>query len=151
MSSTGASGYVEGVYSEVVEELLTKHVPGWSKAKVFIGANIFFKKNWPGLSPVATKGDFNGDGKADYAALVETAGGREIYVFLKTSANYEVHFLGSGSHYIVLKLKGSKEFNWDLEMDIVLDYDAVEDVVFRKGATTWFFSDGEFRQFISGD
>jgi hypothetical protein len=147
-----SSDYVEGVYSSKVVKLLNKHVPGWRKAKVFKGAKIFFDNHWPGLSPVEGKGDFNGDGKTDHVVLVESEKGvRAIYIFLNSSEDYTIHYLGIGNHYIVVKPKGTKEFNWDLEAEIELENDTVENVIFRKTATSWIFNNGQFKKFTSAD
>ncbi len=151
-SYANSSDYVEGVYSSKVENLLNKHVPGWGKAEVFKGAKTFFDKHWPGQSPVEGIGDFNGDGKIDHAALVLSDKGiREIYIFLNSSKEYIVHYLGIGSHYIVVKPKGFKEFNWDIEEYIELENDTVENVTFRKAATSWIFNNGQFKKFTSAD
>jgi hypothetical protein len=106
------------------------------------------------------KGDFNGDGNTDYAVLVRLSDSIE-----SRQSNLAVLF-GKGNQFVVLVVRadyyssdnilylqkrGKSIEDVEAGKIIKLKYDAIDDAIFEKVSTTYYYHDGRFSAIFSGD
>jgi hypothetical protein len=115
------------------------------------------------VNPALISGDFDGDGRADYAAFVEQgaasrAGGASgsapvcLAVFLQQQAGFKLYVLDDvNADYIQLIHKGDGGYDFETQKKFVYQHDAIDAVIFEKAATSYVYEQGRFRAIISGD
>jgi hypothetical protein len=99
-------------------------------------------------------GDFDGDGRLDYAAYVQASAGenkRMILAFLRRGESYRQYLLGRGSDYIWLVRRGARQYDYDTGKHFRQKHDAIIDVTIEKGAITYVYENGGFREIITSD
>ena len=100
-----------------ISSALDKRLPGWRFSQVSADVRQFLAERLAGASPHLIRGDFDGDGRTDYAALIEhpdqskSAGGSYV---VETLA-----FLKRGAEYKLYVLEGSKSANPELYKRVV--------------------------------
>jgi hypothetical protein len=101
-------------------------------------------------------GDFDGDGRIDYAAYVQynsESQGRitGIVALLKRGQSYEPHLLQGGSDFIWLAKKGSRRYDFETGKYFILGNDAIDDIFIEKAAATFVFQNGRFKEITTSD
>lgn len=149
-----------------VMAILDNEYAGWSlvdnfsvlREPVLSYLNLDTSKSHPNL----VWGDFNGDGKRDYAVFVErkTASGekeRFLVAFLRCGTSFQMHLLERAVYpaqigdYIWLARKGSRYYDYDRERYFRLEHDGIQAVVIEKAAVTYIFQNGRFQGIITAD
>jgi hypothetical protein len=119
-----------------VISLLNRDHAGWKFAEVPRDAAKSFAKTYPGCSPVVIHGDFDGNGRLDYAALVTVAGKSQVVVFLRQADHgWKQTLLEGGWDYLIAKPKGATV--GVAEPGVTLRTDAIEGNMFEKSAWTF--------------
>lgn len=142
---------------------LDRRFPGWRFAEVREEIRRALKESSPGAHPDLVRGDFDGNGRADYALLIEQENfynnegvsiGRKshLVVLLRRRDGYRLHHVASpAGEYLLLWKKGDKAYNYATQKRFILRKDAVEAVIFEKAGTTYVYDMGRFRPIVTGD
>jgi hypothetical protein len=92
----------------------------------------FFKKNKFNFLPVLVSGDFDGDGKDDYAIKINFKGKWHAIGFLARGRDYKQYVLMAGGNafdldvFFFLYKKGEKGFNVEISKHVIFQNDVVE-------------------------
>jgi hypothetical protein len=139
--------------------LLDKKYPGWKFPKVSADIRQYFKKSDAELNLVS--GDFDGNGRADYALQIEhgvefTDRGTSVpkshlVVLMKNNNGYRLQIIDGGGDFIALTKKGDKGYNWETRKNFIFARDAIETVFFEKAATAYVYEKGKFRAIVTSD
>ncbi|CAN5356674.1 hypothetical protein BH20ACI1_BH20ACI1_24590 [soil metagenome] len=117
------------------KKLLDKNFRGWKIAEVSKETTDYHKKrNFP-FKPNLIKADWNGDGKTDYAVLIEQGklrnsqgkiiGNRRLTIAFVKSRDGFKHFQIDGGDYIQVFKKGEKDYNYDSQKDFIYKNDSI--------------------------
>ena len=142
---------------------LDRKLPDWKFAEVREEIRRWLKESaGPDARPDLIRGDFDGDGEADYAALVEHGKvfgdegveiGPNVYIaaFLKRKSGYRLHLIEEGGEYLVLMKKGEKDYDYERQDTFVYANDAIFAGIFEKAGTSNVYEKGKFRAIITSD
>jgi hypothetical protein len=115
------------------------------------------------IRPDLITGDFDGDGRADYAALIfhgttrveqnEVVGPDfKLVIFMARDQSYQLQVIEDpGGEYIELIHKGDRLYDYEAQKEFTLEHDAIDAIIFEKGATSYVYENGGFRAIITGD
>lgn len=143
--------------------MLNQRFPGWKFAEVSREVQQFFKDEMKGASPVVITGDFDGDRRLDYAALItrgfvfnsqgQSLGPRHyLVVFLRRTRSYKMHVIRDpNGEYIFLAKKGTRDYNYNRQKEITYANDAILTGIFEKAGSSYIYKNGRFISFISSD
>jgi len=113
--------------------------------------------------PDLISGDFDGDGRADYAALIFHGTTRveqdqvvgpnfSLVIFMARDQTYELHIIEDpGGEYLELIHKGDGSYDYEAQKEFTFEHDAIDAIIFEKGATSYVYENGGFRAIITGD
>jgi hypothetical protein len=140
---------------------LNRRFPGWKFAEVSQEVRQFFATEMTGKSPYLINGDFDGNGKLDYATLIwhgQVRNGKVTWpraflvVFLRKGSGYRIYVIKEpDGEYLCLAQKGTKDFNYDEQKEITYANDAILTGILEKGGSSYVFEKGRFRSFVSSD
>lgn len=142
-------------------KILDKNFRGWKFAEIRNDIVKYFKKIHSNDKQNVLSGDWNGDGKTDYAALIEFGklrnsmgkvieNRRLLIPFIRTSKGFR-HFVFDGSEYIAVDKKGSKGYSYEARKSFRFKADAIFDGFFEKGGVSYIWDKGKFRSVITSD
>jgi phage FluMu protein Com len=142
-----------------VTTALNQDFPGWKVAPVDLKA----QQQNEDAGAVARKGfvsgDFDGDGRADYAVmLLDAAGGgmkRVVVAYLNTKLGWQKHVLDTFSarsfnYYLSLSARGETCYV-DKSGPFKCPFDAVNMIYARETGVTYIFKSGKFEKIFSGE
>lgn len=105
-----------------------------------------------GSSPVLIRGDFDGNRRRDYAALVNAGSRTYLAIFLARRTGYRMYVYEKPfTDYLMLAERGSRAYNYDQQRQITYTNDSIVTVIFEKGGSSHVFQNGRFRSFTSID
>ena len=152
------SAAAENLPSEC-QKILDKQFSGWKMATVSSAITDYFRTEKISDAPNLIKGDWNGDGKTDYAALIEY-GSEKIedkmmpqtwtIAFLKTAKGYSFYKLEGGDYLQAVK-KGTKGYDHDKQKAFVYRTDAITSNIWEKSATSYIWEKSKFKSVITSD
>src|SRR5436190_17476679 len=137
--------------------------PGWKYADCSDEVRQFLKQEQGNAPPILISGDFDGNGRADYAALIvhgvtrvedgQLAGpDAAIVVFLAQEHGFEFARIDDpDGEYLMLIRKGDKGFDYERQQEFTFEHDAIDAAIFEKGATSYVYEQAHFRAIITGD
>jgi hypothetical protein len=138
--------------------------PDWRYADVPDEIREVLKRDYgPTSRPDLISGDFDGNGQADYAALIyhgtiRVEKGELVYpslclvVFLAQDYGYQLHAIEDpGGEYIQLIRKGDGGYDYETQKEFIYQHDAIDAIIFEKAATSYVYENGRFRAIITGD
>ena len=143
--------------------MLERKFPGWKFAEVSQEVHQFFEAEMKGESPNLISGDFDGNGKPDYAGLIwhghelNEAGdpiGPQSYlvIFLQKKKGYQMHVIKDpAGEYLCLAKKGTRDYDYEKQKEITYANDAILTGIFEKGGSSYVYEKGKFRSFVSSD
>ncbi|MFI5378676.1 MAG: hypothetical protein ACHRHE_05225 [Tepidisphaerales bacterium] len=133
-----------------VLSLLNHDHAGWEFARVPRDTARFFAKTYPGRSPVVIRGDFDGNGRLDYAALVTVAGQSRVLVFLRQpGGGWKQTSLEGGWDYLLARPRGATVGVH--EPGVTLKTDAIEGNLFEKSAWTFHLEKDVWQKVCTSD
>lgn len=104
------------------------------------------------LNPVLIAGDFDGNGRRDWAALTQQEHRVVVAVCLVTTGAPSLHLLDNPCpDLVLLARRGTRQYNWDTQRYVRNKRDSIITSCFEKAATTFVYDKGEFRRFTSAD
>ena len=132
--------------------MLNGKFSGWKFSDVSPEVRQFFKENMGGASPVVISGDFDGNGRRDYAALVQRRARYYLVIFLRRTADYKMYVIKDpNGEYLNLARKGTRDYNYREQKEITYANDAIATGILEKGGSSYIFKNGRFRSFVSSD
>ena len=134
-------------------QILNRRFPGWKLADVSPEVKKFVKDYLKAASPVIISGDFDGDRRRDYAALIRNKQSRYyLVIFLCRKSRYKMHVIKDpGGEYLTLAKKGTSDYNYDAQKKITYPNDAISTGFFEKGGVSYVYHKGRFVSFVSSD
>lgn len=148
-----------------VRRVLEQNYVDWKIAEVSDAVAEFYRRQSKPLPPQIFSGDFNGDGKTDYAVnLIRLKSGARTQIVLlllnvqddnpEKTILEEFPFSGDNSKtgvFINLRKQGDTAFDYDRNKKFTFMLDAVEIVYFEKSSVAYIFERGRFREIITSD
>jgi len=132
--------------------MLDRRFKGWKFSDVSSEVKQFFTEGMKGASPVLISGDFDGNRRLDYAALVQRGSRYYLVIFLRRSGGYRMYIVRNpNGEYLCLARKGTQDYNYDEQRDVIYANDAILTGIFEKGGSSYVFKNGRFRSFVSSD
>lgn len=143
------------------KKILDKNFRGWKRAKVPKEVSEYHQARKFPFEPNLIKGDWNGDGKTDYAVLIEQGnlknsqggviGNRSFTIaFMRTQKGFK-HFTIEGGDYIQIFKKGEKDYNYDSGKDFIYKNDAIFVGVGDCCGNSYIWKKGKFIGFVTSD
>lgn len=143
------------------KKILNKNFRGWEIAKVPEEVSKFFRDKRFSFQPNLIKGDWNGDGKTDYAVLIKQgslynylgepyAERRFMVAFVKTKKGFK-YFRFDGSEYIALIKKGAQDYDYETDKKFRYRRDAIFDGFWEKAGVSYVWEKGKFRVIATSD
>lgn len=145
-------------------EMLNAKFPGWQYAEISDEVREGERQYGHANARLdLISGDFNGDERADYAALINYGTARlendevvgpdiALVIFIARRQGYRLHTIKDpGGEYIALIRKGDKGYDFELQKEFIFEHDAIDAIIFEKGATSYVYEHGHFRAIITGD
>ena len=146
-----------------VKVLLNRSYPHWRFPEVSEEDCQIVKENGgPDAHPELIKGDFNDDGLADYAVLIEQdaeANDRgvmrpliiRIVAFFRNRDGYRMQEVtGEGGGCLQLMPKGGRDFDYEAQRDFTYQHETIFSG-FGMGGTSYLYENGKFRAIITSD
>jgi hypothetical protein len=161
-SASWAQNYSEKLPSSA-RRTLNRRFPGWKFVKVSLEVRQFFEKEMKGASPSLISGDFDGNGRIDYAALIQhgkvfnergKAIGSKYYLvaFLRRGRGYRMYVIKDpDGEYLCLAKKGTRDYNYEEQKEITYANDAIMTGIFEKAGSSYVYRNGRFLSFSSSD
>jgi hypothetical protein len=142
-----------------VTRILDVNLPGWKWGTTAEFVEHWFKQTHAIPYPKFISGDFNGDGRLDYALKVTVVAAKRstdvIVAFLASDSTFTYHVLATQPSepdvYVVLDKKGSRLYDYETSKYFLLPLDGVGVYFFEKAGETFLFSNGAFRPVITSD
>ena len=132
--------------------MLDRRFAGWKFSDVSSEVKQFVKENLRGASPVLISGDFDGNGRLDYAALIQQGSRYYLVIFLRRRADYKMYRVRNpNGEYLIRARKGSRDYNYEEQKEITYANDAILTGIFEKGGSSYVFKNGRFVSFVSSD
>lgn len=151
LSPSWAQSYPEKLPASA-RVMLNRRLAGWEFSEVSSEVRKFFKDNMRGASPVLISGDFDGNGRLDYASLVQRGSRYYLVVFLRRGADYKMYVIRNpDGEYLSLARKGTRDYNYNQQKEITYANDAIFTGIFEKGGSSYLFKNGRFISFVSSD
>lgn len=151
---------------EAINSTLNRKFPGWKFSEVSGGVRQFFGERFPRARPNLIEGDFDGDGRTDYAVLIEHAnfneGGKafthvvERLAFLRRETGYRLYALERSAPanpelYLTLARKGEEGRDFRTGRKFRYPNDSICVSYFEKAGGTYIYRRGRFRYVIESD
>jgi hypothetical protein len=142
-----------------IDTVLSSRFPGWEWGVVGADVKRFYRESHGREYPKFISGDFNGDGKTDYALKVQCNGKKGntdvVIAFVSKDSNFLVFVLKTSSanyeNYVTLEKRGSRVYDFGTDKEFVLRSDAVNLAHFEKAVETFIFKTNRFERIITGD
>lgn len=143
--------------------LLNVKFSDWKYAECDDEVRQFLKQEYPAVRPDLISGDFDGNGRSDYAAMIVHGVTRvedgqvvgpdaAIVVFLAQEHGFQMSVIDDpAGDYLMLIGKGEKAYDFEQQKEFTFEHDAIDAVIFEKAATSYVYEQGHFRAIITGD
>jgi hypothetical protein len=142
-------------------QILDKKYKGWKMADIPLMILNWHKNSKQPFNPNLIKGDWDGDGKMDYAALIEKGKLRSpngmnaptLYTvaFIKRANSYSFYKLDENSDFIGLAKKGDKGYDYETGKTFTYKNDAIFSGIFEKAGTSFIWRKGKFVGIATSD
>lgn len=161
-----ANGAESEQLPKAIRSILDKRFPGWRFSEVSSDVQQFFRERFPDARPNLIRGDFDGDGRMDYAMLIEHSNFNrrgaafsnvvEQLAFLKRGVGYKLYFLdeyapSNPELYLNLARKGEVGHDFKTERKFRYPNDSISISYFEKAGGTYIYRKGRFQYVIESD
>lgn len=149
-----------------IRAILDQRYPGWRVADVSREVRAAVGQRL-GLTPGVISGDFDGNGRADYAMLLEYPNtdepGKafthfvEALAFLDNAGSFGLVRLrdrqpGPNSDlFLTLQKRGAQGFDFEANKKFTYPHDSIGEWYFEKAGGTYIYGDGRFRYVLEAD
>ncbi len=139
-----------------IKTILDRDYPGWQFAEVAKEIYEFFKMEKVEFDPNFIMGDFDGNGKRDYAIQIVHGGKRIVLAFLKKGNFFKKYVLETSPEpnpdiYLWLLKKGEKDYDYEAEKEFFYPTDAIGVIYFEKAGVSYIFKKGKFQMIVTSD
>lgn len=142
-----------------IRAMLDAKYPGWTLASVSPSALEHYRFHQFESQPNFLWGDFDGDGRRDYAFAIDHPGQkgpeRVVVAFLRRSAGFHAYSLEShpanDDVYLWPHHKGEQGFDFHLNKEFAYSQDGIGVVYGEVAGVSYVFENGAFRKIISSD
>jgi hypothetical protein len=147
-----------------IKSALDSRFPGWQFPAVSEDICKFLKDYVArDARPELISGDFDGNGRRDYAALVQHGTvtnsegmpiGHNVYViaFLKKGSRFKMYIADpEGGEYLVLMRKGKRDYDYETNRYFTYANDGIFAGIFEKAGESYIYENGRFRAIITSD
>lgn len=114
---------------------------GWRPAPVAPQIEEWFRQDQRSLHPNRIEGDFNADGRRDFALEVICEGRQRVFALISRAEGFEVHALADDPAdpftFLVLYRKGEKDFDFETMKPFRYATDALGLLYFDRTAVTF--------------
>ncbi len=136
-----------------VRTRLNQTVPGWKLSSVAPQISDWFRDYRLDYQPNVVKGDFDGDGQADYAVQVLAHGKQVLIVMLERKNGYSAHVLAEDQPdpfvFLLRYDKGSKDFDFEKLKPFRYSADSIGLMYFDRTPLTFMYRSGHFEKKLS--
>lgn len=146
-----------------IKVLLNRNFPGWSFPEVSEDDCYTVRENG-GAEAYAQliKGDFNDDGRVDYAVLIQQGAEADdkgavkpliikIVAFFRKPDGYKMHQVTSeGGSCLMLMGKGGSDYDYEAQRHFTYPRDAIF-AGWGMGGMSYLYENGRFREIITSD
>jgi hypothetical protein len=146
-----------------IKTILDGRFPGWSYLPVDDEIRKFLKEYVSEYArPDLINGDFDGNGRTDFAVLIEENARSpkradsemrkaRLVVFLTKAAGFEIKVLDPEGAYLALIKQGDWDYSYETNQYFTYKNDAIFAGIFEKGGTSYVYKKGRFRSIITSD
>lgn len=141
------------VLPAAAQKVLDTKYRDWRMAEINKEIIDFYKDKQPEESLNSIKGDWNGDGKMDYAVQLQDRKNSEkkiIVVLIKSASGFDSYTLAAADCIVSVK-KGSTGFDHDTNKSFRYKNDAITSLIWEKSATTYIWENRRFRGILTSD
>jgi len=161
--SEASSQELRATLPAAIRSALDAKLPGWAFAEVDDDIRRFLRERVsPKARPEIIRGDFDGNGRPDYALLIThgrilngsgEAIGMKVYVaaFLRKGRGYKLHLLNEGGDYLALGKKGTYGYDFHAGRRFKYAHDVIESGDFEKSGWAYIYKGGRFRYVYTAD
>jgi len=146
-----------------IKVLLDKRFSGWEFPEISDDdCQIVKQTGGPDAYPELIQGDFDGDGRLDYAVLIEESSNNhekgivvypDIYIvaFLNRHQGYKMTIVTrEGGGCLQVMPKGEGDYDYEAEREFTYSNDTIMSG-FGMGGTSYLYENGKFRAIITSD
>lgn len=148
-----------------IKSMLDKKFSGWKFTEASEDIRSFLKERISvSARPEIVTGDFDGNGKTDYAVLINHGErlngsgeiiGQNTYIvaFLKKGNGYRLYVLinADAAEYITLGRKGTQSYDFEAGKKFTYKNDSIEGWIFEKAGWSYVYEKGKFRYIYTLD
>jgi len=139
-----------------IRSMLDKEYRGWRLAESPCEVQEYFRHQRVSFAPNLLNGDFNGDGKRDYALLIEHRNRLIALAFVNKGRGFTKHTLetppkGEVPVYLWLYRKGERDTDYETGKEFVYRTDAIGVMYYEKAGVSYVYERGRFRRVITSD
>lgn len=131
-------------------KILNKSFPAWKFAQVPEAVSQYHKENKSPFKPYLVRGDWNGDGKIDYAALIEYRKTTRTIAFVRLQTKYK-HYNLEGGDYIQVFKKGEKDYSYTSHKNFVYKNDSIFVGIGECCGSSYIWRRGKFVGIVTSD
>lgn len=134
-------------------EILEKKFQSWKLAEIQPEIVGYFKGQRPHEQPNFISGDWNGDQKKDYAALLESRSNsakRIILVLLREQSSFKPYYLAAND-CIMSEKRGSKAYDFETGKSFQFKNDAIFSYIWEKAGVSYVWQNDRFRAIVTSD
>lgn len=131
-------------------KILDRNFRGWKLLKVSKEISEYHKKARHPFDPNFIKGDWNGDGKTDYAVLIKVKNQNKTIAFVRSRRSFKYYSLEGGDYIQVFK-KGMKDYNYDAQKDFAYKNDSIFVGAGDCCGSSYIWQKGKFVGIVTSD
>lgn len=143
-------------------KILDKNFRGWKYKAISADIKKFLQKNdAKNAAGNFISGDWNGDGKRDFAVLINhgtvtlnggTKPERDVSIaFVRDRQSYKYFVLDTFGDYLAVDKKGATAYDYETQSNIKFDNDAIFVGIWEKGGRSFVWRKNKFIYFTTSD
>lgn len=136
------------------QKILKSRFRSWKLAEIQVEIIDYFKRERAYEQPNLIKGDWNGDGKNDYAVLLQNKNNSQekiIVALMKTRTSYKNYTLNANDDCIMSVKKESKGYDFEKKKSFRYKNDAIFTYFWEKAGSSYIWEKGKFRAISTSD
>ena len=141
------------VLPAAAQKVLDTKYKGWQLAEINKEIVEYYSSERAFENPNSIKGDWNGDGRLDYAVQLQNRQNAEkkIIVALVKSGNSFDSYILEAADCIMSEKKGNKAYDFETKKSFRYKNDAIFSYFWEKAGTSYVWRNGRFRGIVTSD
>ena len=138
---------------EYAQKIIDAKFRSWRLADIDKEIVDYYKRERAHEHPNSVKGDWNGDGKVDYAVQLQNRqnGEKKIIVVLVKSGNSFDRYILEAADCIMSEKKGNKAYDFETKKSFRYKNDAIFSCYWEKAGTSYVWRNGRFLGIVTSD